>query len=260
MFTVTFKDFQLNYDYYLGRRDLIVVNSNKSINIISGIPSKNPQEPVATAKSMVIYSLGIEPYTKYPSNVSTRYVENKRYTMRDIGNIEKRVESLEYYVSLNSLEKSALDVTIRDVDGLDRTKYGVLADNFTGHKLGRTDKIEEYQCAMDFKKGGLYPQQNTTSFRLTANTSLSANVKFTKDKTILSYTQRPFLTQNLATKFSPVCEFLFATFRGQIHTLPEADNWKSMNTAPDLVITDLANTETTQVSVFQSIYNSQSRT
>jgi hypothetical protein len=253
-------DFQLNYDYYLGRRDLIVVNSNKTINIISGIPSKNPQDPSAPAKSMVIYSLGVEPYTKYPNNVSTKYVENKRYTMRDIGKIEKRVESLEYYVSLNTLEKSALDITIRDVDGLDRTKYGVLADNFTGHNLGRTDKIEEYQCSMDFKEGGLYPQQNTISYKLTANVALSSNVTFKKDKVILNYSEVPFVTQNLATKYAPVAEFLYSIFRGQMHVLPEADNWKSMNTAPDIILTDFSNTEITTVSVFQSIYNSQSRT
>jgi hypothetical protein len=207
---------------------------------------------------MVIYSLGVEPYTKYPANVSAKYIENKRYTMRDIGKIEKRVENIEYYIGLNTLEKDALDITIRDVDGLDRTKYGVLADTFKGHKLGDVDKID-YQCAMNFSEGWLQCQANTTSFKLTANSILSSNVTFTRDKVLLEYGEIPFVSQPVATKFAPVCELLHSTFRGSIFTLPEADNWKSTNTAPDIIMTDTSNSEHTHVQVYQSLVNSQSR-
>lgn len=251
-------DFEMTYQYFLGRRDLIILNSDKNLLRVEGIPAKFPQDPSAPVKSMVLYSLNVEPYTKFPSNVVPKYIENKRYTMRDIGKIEKRVENLEYYVTLNTLEKDALDITIRDVDGLDRVKYGILADSFKGHRLGASERAD-YQCAMNFNEGWLQNKSNTTSIPLLANTVASSNVTFTGDKAILNYTERHMLSQNLASKFAPLAELLYASFLGTIYTQPEADIWKSVNTAPEIVLTDTQNTEYTIINVYESIVDSQTR-
>ena len=45
--------------------------------------------------------------------------------MRDIGKIEKRVTNLEYYTSLNLLEKETADLVLKDANGLDRLKNGL---------------------------------------------------------------------------------------------------------------------------------------
>lgn len=251
-------DFTSDYSFYLGRRDLIILSGNKEIQRVGGIPSKNPQDPSVPQRSMVMYSLDVQPYTENTQNVVPRYIENKRYTMRDIGKIEKRVENLEYYVSLNTLEKSALDITIRDTDGLERTKYGIFADNFTGHRLGASTRAD-YQCAMELNQGWMQAKSNNNGFILSANTSLSSNVVFTSDKAILRYDETAWLTQGIATKFAPLAEMLHASFAGKIFTLPEADIWKSTNTAPDIVITDTANSEYTTINVYDTIVNSTSR-
>jgi len=251
-------DFTSNYSFYLGRRDLIILAGNREIRRVQGIPAKNPQDPSVPQRSMVMYSLDVQPYTETTQNVVPRYIENKRYTMRDIGKIEKRVENLEYYVSLNTLEKSALDITIRDTDGLERTKYGIFADNFTGHRLGASTRAD-YQCSMELNQGWMQAKSNNKGFMLSANTTLSSNVVFTSDKAMLAYREIPFLTQGIATKFAPLAEMLYSSFRGRIFTLPEGDIWKSMNTAPDIVITDTANSEYTTVNVYDTIVNSTSR-
>lgn len=250
-------DFEMDYEYYLGRRDLIVLTKNRKFDVVQGIPSKFPQDPSVPTDSMVLYSIGIPPYTEYASNVTVKYVDNKRYTMRDIGKIDKRVESLEYYVSLNTLEKNALDVTITDVDGLDRTKYGVFVDSFTSHALGNP-ALQDYKCAMDFENGWLINQSETFGVTLKANATLSTDVSISKEKTLLKYDETLFLYQPYATKFSPCAEFLYSVFDGNIVMTPEADIWYNTKKAPDIIITDDSNRFTFN-EVYQSISNSQKR-
>lgn len=251
-------DFLLNYEYYLGRRDLIVLTDNKTINRVEGIPSKFPQDPTVPNKSMVLYSLGIPPYTEYPANVTSKYVDNKRYTMRDIGKIEKRVETLEYYVSLNNLEKKAMDMTITDVNGLARTKYGIFSDSFVGHALGATN-LDDYKCAMNFNEGYLQCESTTTGIPLSVVQNLSTGVKIYRDKILLNSGNTTYISQPYATKDAPVSEFLYAVFEGNIFTLPEADIWKDTKTDPTIVITDSNQIETTRINVYQTIVNSQAR-
>lgn len=230
-------DFDINYDYYVGRRDLIVLTGDKILKRVEGTPAKFPQDPVIPSRSMVLYALTVNPYTPYPSNVIPRYVENKRYTMRDIGKIEKRVENLEYYVTLNNLEKSAVDLPIRDVDGLNRTKYGIFADTFVGHSLGNSNLVD-YMCAMDYKQGWLQCKSKTKGFTLKANVAASSGVSFYRDRVLLNNVEVPWLRQDVASKWAPVSEFLYASFDGKIYCLPEADIWKSITKQPDIVNID----------------------
>lgn len=251
-------DFELNYEYYLGRRDLIVLDKSRTINVIEGIPSKNPQDPTAPTNSMVLYSLGIPPYTEYASNVVVRYVDNKRYTMRDIGKIEKRVENLEYYVALNTLEKSALDLNIPDVDGLNRTKYGIFVDNFVSHALGNS-KLNDYKCAINFREGWLQNQVETLGIKLSANADLSTDVSINKDKTLLNFTEVEYLSQKSATKFSPCAEFLYAVFDGNMIMSPDSDIWYSTTQDPAIVVTDNGLDQFALNNILKTIVDAQSR-
>lgn len=251
-------DFELDYEYYLGRRDLIVLDKSRQFSVIEGVPSKTPQDPSAPTGTMVLYSLGIPPYTEYASNVKVRYVDNKRYTMRDIGKIDKRVENLEYYVALNTLEKNAVDLNIPDVDGLDRAKYGVFVDSFTSHSLGNPS-LADYACAMNFKEGWLQNQTETLGVTLTANSSLSSGVKITRDKIVLDYTEVSYLSQNNATKFSPCAEFLYAVFDGNIIMTPEADIFYSTKASPNIIVTDEGLDKYALANINQSIVNIHSR-
>lgn len=234
-------DFNTDYQYYLGRRDLIALSANKTIEHIQGIPNKYPQNPTSPTRSMVLHVLDIPPYTAYPANVSVRFVENKRYTMRDIGLLEKRIENVEYYTTLNTLEKNTLDLQITDVDGLDRTKNGIFVDSFIGHALGDIDS-PDYAIATDvrgrwsgdgvatnvFACKGVYVDPDITT---------ATGVKFATDMVTLDYTVVPAITQNTATKFTPVADLLFASFEGNILTIPDADIWKE--TTRNIVINQI---------------------
>lgn len=225
-------DFQLDYDYYLGRRDLIVATGNKTIERVEGIPAKYPQDPKIPTRSMVLYALAVPPYTAEPEDIAVKFVENKRYTMRDIGILDTRLSNVEYYVRLNTLEKNALDMHIKDVDGLDRSKNGVFVDSFRGHSFGDSE-LFDYAIAVDV--GGRWTGDGLASCEYAIKSSIldpdrvnGTNVSFGVDKLTLSYTVVPAITQNTATKWTPVADYLYASFEGNIITIPEADIWRDV--------------------------------
>ena len=61
--------------------------------------------PPDNPDAMTLYTLTIPAYTFSLNDIITRYVDNKPFSMRDIGKLEKRIERLEYYTALSLLEK-----------------------------------------------------------------------------------------------------------------------------------------------------------
>ena len=53
---------------------------------------------------MHLYTLLLTPYTLSTETVEIERQDNKRYTMRDIGKLEQRIENVEYYTQLSLLE------------------------------------------------------------------------------------------------------------------------------------------------------------
>ena len=126
-------DIILDYDYYLPRIDKVIANKDGSFEVLKGVASLNPKEPLDKDNGMTLYILSNPPYVTNSSNVSVSYINNRRYTMRDIGAIDKRVENLEYYTSLSLLEQDTLnkqDLTILDSTNLPRFKNGLIQRSF----------------------------------------------------------------------------------------------------------------------------------
>jgi hypothetical protein len=85
----------------------LVLSKNRSFKIISGLPSAEAAVPPDDPNSMTLYTLTLPPYTYSRDDVSLRAVKNKRYTMQDIGNLERRIDSVEYYTTMSLLEQEA---------------------------------------------------------------------------------------------------------------------------------------------------------
>ena len=49
---------------------------------------------------MHLYTLEIPAYTLSTEDITITRVDNRRFTMRDIGKLEGRIENLEYYTQL----------------------------------------------------------------------------------------------------------------------------------------------------------------
>src|SRR5690606_14950675 len=112
-----------------------------------------PVEPKTPSNSMTLYVLNQKPYVfDVKTDITIIPVDNKRYTMRDIGAIENRVKNLEYYTTLSLLEKDTETFQVKDELGFDRFKNGFIVDNFTGHKIGDASN-PDYNISMDFDVG-----------------------------------------------------------------------------------------------------------
>lgn len=227
--------FEADYQYYLPRKDLVVFRGNQDapFDIIEGVSSKNPVEPNIDESSMILYKLTLDPYTLGTQNVNVQYVENKRYTMRDIGRLETRIENLEYYQTLTILEKAAESMKILDANGLERTKYGILADDFTTHRYGDVSN-PDYFIAIDTDVGGMEPAQNPVALPLFV--ASNSSTKTLGSVTTLSWTEESFIAQPLATKFTPVQPYMLSQWVGSIKMNPPDDNWVETAKAPDVII------------------------
>lgn len=227
--------FETDYSYYLARRAHLSVttDTNRPFKVVYGDSSLSPTEPKPISNGMVLYKLYLEPYTAYASNVSLFFVENRRYTMRDIGKLEARIENLEYYQSLTLLEKKTNDLKIRDNNGLERTKYGMLADNFTTHGYGAVDN-PDYLCSVDKLYGGLRPAQNTSIMALNINSSTGTATL--SDSTTLAFTEQKFIEQNAATKWISVQPYQISQWIGTIQMNPPDDYWTDTVQAPDVIL------------------------
>ena len=224
-------DFNSSYSHYLERRDITVLSLNDSIKLIQGDSTVSTAFPSVPFRGMVLHKLRVLPYTMTNNSILIEHLDNKRYTMKDINRIDQRLRNVEYSVSLNSLEKAASSIVIPDANGLDRTKYGILAEDFTSTLLADV-KSPDFAASIDIRgemtpsPGCLMPGFFKGDAKMVANNSLALNVARFNDKILLAYNTSPAIVQTAATKKTAVAEYLFADFRGQMMTIPESDVWK----------------------------------
>jgi len=224
--------FQLGYQFYLPRTDKFQVTKDKSFRVSQGVPSVYPQPPADTEDAMTCYILNVPAFTANVKSINLQYVENKRYTMRDIGALDTRIQQLEYYSALTRLEAQTVNEKILYQDGVTaKDQYGVIADNFGAFTIADVSN-PDLLCYMEPGSLGPLKAQWPIAFQLTANTG---NVSFDGDKTFcISFTETPAIQQNAAATFVSVQPTLFAQFKGQMVLTPASDSYYSANLIPQI--------------------------
>lgn len=234
-----------DFTYYLSRKDKIAIDFNGNFFNIEGVSSLNPGEPQEPQLGMVLYKLTLEPYTfgTNSSNVFIERIDNKNYTMRDIGKLEKRISNLEYYTILSLLEQDTVSLSITDTDGLNRFKNGFIVDNFSGHNVGDVSS-PDYMCAIDMESGELKPFFSMQNVNLLENNSNDSqrnadNYKLYGDVITLPLDSTtphiPLIKQEYASRVELVNPYAIFTFIGDIKLTPSSDNWFEVNRRPDIV-------------------------
>ena len=234
---------EADFSYYLGRVDKVVVNFDGEFKVIKGVPSTNPRPPLDLDKAMTLFEVTYKPYVIDTSEVIARKLNNRRYTMRDIGRLDKRIHTLEQITSLNLLEKATTDLTVRDVDGNERLKNGFIVDNFAGHGIGNVGS-PDYRIAIDMKRKIARPMAHTEIAKMVeVNTTdaqrTSAGYKKHVDGIItLDYSEEAYIANPYATDSMEVNAYKVAAFTGEITLTPASDDWHDTTRRPDLVVVD----------------------
>ena len=188
----------LDFSYYLPRVDKVVLNKNKTFEVLKGSPSLTPVQPKDKDDAMNLYILTEPAYVANTGDITVEYINNRRYTMRDIGGIEKRVENLEYYTSLSLLEQDAVnkqDLTILDSTNLPRFKNGIVVDSFKGHSVADVTS-SEYLAAIDPTNQELRPSFNVSSRMLTFDSANSTGFLQTGPFVTVAASNTVFVTQD----------------------------------------------------------------
>ena len=228
----------VDFAYYLPRIDKISLDKNGVFTVTKGTSAVNPKAPTSVDDAMDIATLKLPAYLYNPDDIEITVVDNRRYTMRDIGKLEDRVENLETVTSLTLLELDTKTLQVRDADGLDRFKSGFFVDDFKD--VNRTD-LGSSDIAVDSRTNtlttprdffslkpqiALEPSVNISTADFSQNLPLlDSNVQKTGDLITLKYTEKEWIEQPLASRVENVNPFNMIDFTGRIQLTPASDNW-----------------------------------
>ena len=239
-------DVTTDLEFFLAKKGRVYLTSSGLFRVITGASSLEPQFPEELKDSMHLYDVSIPPYTFNTSDVKIKAVDNRRFTMRDIGRIQRRVENMEYYTQLSLLESDAKGMQIQDADGFDRFKNGIITDNFTGHGVGEVSS-NDYKNSMDIPNGQLRAAFHQNNINLVESDSVLANSTLMTDairttngyqKTgeiiTLPYVEEEYLDQPFASTTVNLNEYDTISFIGNITLTPDNDEWMATETQPEL--------------------------
>ena len=228
-------NWQADFSYYLPRIDTVYLSRERKFGSNTGISSLNSTPPARLDGTMNLYTIFIPAFTFKAKDVRAEYIENKRYTMRDIGKLEKRLSNVEYYTSLSLLEKDAEGLTIKDAAGLERFKNGFLVDGFNGHSVGNVLSAD-YQCSIDFDEKTLRPRFTSNITDVIYDESASTGVRKTGDCITLPYDNASFVSQPVASRSVNLNPFAVLAWVGTVDLTPPNDNWIDTTTNPEVVV------------------------
>ena len=227
-------------EYYLPRVDTIAVDTNGEYFVSTGAPSVSPLPNVEklSDNQMALFNVHIPAYTFDTVNVRLEDKTVVRQTMKDLSRLAQRVKNLEYYVSLNALERRTADTLVADSDGNTRFQNGIFVDNF--ETLGFADLQSEgvHNPTTDtftFQIGDsqLKPSYGTVEEfdGLDWKASNISNMRFygkiAGKPTIgmLDYEEVPHDQQSSATSQESLNPFDNKNYIGTLDVFPETDHW-----------------------------------
>jgi len=247
---------KVSYSYYVPRIDKLVLNKNGNFQLITGSSSANPQEPSSLEDAMDIARIEIPAYIYDVEDIKVSLIENKRYTMKDIGTLENRIKNLENFASLSLLELDIKSLQIIDNDGLGLAKYkcGFFADSFINSNLVDY-KNPDAKVSINSEDGEMSTDVSITSLKTQILPSqgtnlegadysqnldlLDANVKKTGDLVTLNYSEVLWgdISQPFATNQENINPHGLADYNGNIKLRPSTDAWvKTINSVKGKVV------------------------
>lgn len=222
---------ELSFDYYLPRIDKLVLTKNKEFRILQGTSSAQPVPPDDSDDAMTLYTIYLPPFVSRVSDIRLKYNENKRYTMKDISRIDKRVQQMEYYTALNNIESMAMYDETKYEDGTEKAKFGIIGEGFKNFNIADYQN-PDFNVTMDGGEMMPFIINRPYGMKLISATNIN-----TRSKTFaLNYTETSMVSQPVTSnKLISVQPFLFAQFVGDVNLSPDMDFWVSETLAPDVL-------------------------
>lgn len=237
-FPVPQSDCTTTLEKYLGRADAIVLSSNGDFRIIEGTSSNKPKLPDIPNDGLLINYLVIPPYPSLPKNNSAntsqfldKRISNikfttkrqtdykvttpidtqglvlsqpKRYTMKEIGSLERRIADLEYYTALSATEDTInkLELTSSSDNTTNRFKFGFFVDNFTTVNFA---DINDPTYNAQIYGYELHPVKRQVQIKYKPNSNDNdTNSCLNGEKIVLPSTRKRLIGQSIATEATTI--------------------------------------------------------
>ena len=177
---------QTDIEHYLSRIDTVACDSYGDIILIKGEEQKNAVPPKTETDQLVIANVEIPTYPalskkqadvlrKSAYAIKPRATGIKNYTMKDMHQLEKKIDNMAYYISLNQLESETSNMIIRDENGLNRFKNGFVVDPFNNLQLAEISH-PQFNAAVPFNKKILTPSLKTFALDLAYDSASGASI------------------------------------------------------------------------------------
>lgn len=228
--------FEATIESYLRRIDRVVLDSSGGSSIIEGVPSISPTPPEEDDTSMTLGYVSVPPFPSLSAPEASilkrpdlgariTLTQIPRYTMKEIGDLEKRIRRLEYYALLNTLEQETKNLTLTGESNtsIERFKNGFFVDAFNNYAISNLNDFE-YAALIDPDRKVLTPQKDSYLIDLKYSNTASLNTVNTNDFVTLPYTEKVMLEQPFASK-QRVCVEQAWVFRSALEVVPNFDNF-----------------------------------
>lgn len=226
---------RIGYSYYLPRVDSVVLGSDSVYRVINGVPSDDPKPPVVSEEDMTLYTVKYKPYVfNIGEDITTRYVENKRYSMREIGEIENSIDSVERDRYYEILYNDAIARGAADPNG-SPIEESVLVDDFSTQSFA--DVVNrDHNCSIDYKNRGLLPSFTSEAFSLTPSSIPDGMTLSAGRNLYYSFSEISVLSGVTATRSTQINPFGVTDFLGFMTINPKTDFYYDNTKNPNVLV------------------------
>ena len=223
----------VDYDHYLARLDRLFLTALGEFVVVGGEPSDVPKKGAKVDNAIEVAEIFIPAFTPDVGDIETQLVQHRRYTMRDIDGMQRRLTQLETAVSLSMLEEKTETLQVLDDEGFDKFKSGFVVDPFKGHGVGDVFH-PDYGISVDQREGIARPTHRTNYFDMQFNSGISSNITKSGDILTLPFTEEAHITSNKASQQVNVNPYDVANFVGRMELSPDKDIWHDMEQLPSI--------------------------
>jgi len=245
------REFTASVNSYLARQDRVVIDTYGGITVTEGIPANNPSGPSEPKGTMTIGMVNVAPYPSLSAKdaadssrtdlgVYINPMQNKRYTMKDISDIERRINRLEYYALLNTLEQNTKQLVLPGEanSSIERFKNGFFVDPLTDYNVSNLNDAE-YSVIIDTNKGVARPNFSDVKIDLVYDSANSTNTTKTGDIVTLSFTEKNLVQQPIANKIRTLVD-QFWKYKANVSLYPPYDNYYDITRKGVSITVDIA--------------------
>ena len=227
----------VQYDaiHFLPTAGKLVINTEGNLVFERGAAALSPQLPIKPDQSLELYNIGLGANTLHDSDVKLLKIDHKRFTMADIGELERRVDKLEEVTSLSMLEMDTRNFDVLDSAGNNRTKSGFFVDNFSTQILSSTSN-PGYNASLDPQNQELRPAHSEDNIKLMYDSDASTNVIKKGDNIYMAFDEQVYVNQNLASQSIGINPFSVVVHEGTIQLSPSSDEWRDTKRAAPKVV------------------------